>query len=160
MAFGMAGIGFSVIHDAIHGNYSNNRNVNKALGYLINIIGASEFTWKIQHNVLHHTYTNIHEIDEDLDVNHLLRFTYPQERLKVHRFQQYYAWILYSLFTVFWTTKKDFIKLKKYKSEDLLKAQNVSYKQAFTRLIFAKVFYFTCNCSACEMVRPHQGRIV
>ena len=143
MSFGMAGIGFSIIHDANHGVYSKNKYINKMMGYVMNLIGGSSITWRIQHNVLHHNYTNIHEYDEDLDVIYLLRFTYQQKRLKVHRFQQYYAWFLYSLFTISWIIKKDFIKLNAYKEKDLIRTQNISYEQALARIIFSKIFYFT-----------------
>ena len=64
----MAGIGFSIIHDANHGVYSKNNRLNKISGYSINIIGGSAVTWRIQHNVLHHTYPNIHGYDEDIDI--------------------------------------------------------------------------------------------
>ena len=56
---GMSGIGMGVMHDAIHGSYSRNKNINKILGYTFNLIGANDEVWKIQHNVLHHSYTNI-----------------------------------------------------------------------------------------------------
>jgi len=64
MGLGQAGIGFSVAHDAGHGAYSDNKFWNKILSYSFNVIGGSSFTWHIQHNVLHHTYTNIYELDE------------------------------------------------------------------------------------------------
>jgi linoleoyl-CoA desaturase len=140
MGLGMAGIGFSIMHDANHGAYSKNQKVNKALGYLINIIGGSSVNWKIQHNILHHTYTNIHEHDEDLDGS-LMRFNHHQKRLKVHRFQQVYAWFLYGLITIAWSTKKDFIQLKRYRKKDLIKTQNIDYKTAYTKLVAAKMFY-------------------
>ncbi len=64
--FGMAGIGMGVMHDAIHGSYSKNKKINTLLGYTFNLIGANAVVWKIQHNVLHHTYTNIDHADDDL----------------------------------------------------------------------------------------------
>lgn len=64
---GMAGIGMSVMHDAIHGSYSKNKKINTFLGYSFNLIGGSAVIWKIQHNILHHTYTNIDEADDDLN---------------------------------------------------------------------------------------------
>ncbi|PCJ28331.1 MAG: acyl-CoA desaturase [Flavobacteriales bacterium] len=142
MSLGMAGIGFSIMHDANHGAYSKNKNVNKYLGYLINLIGGSSVNWKIQHNVLHHTYTNVANYDEDIN-GPLMRFTYPVKRHKIHRFQQFYAWFLYCLITISWTVKKDFIQLKRYKRKDLIKTQNISYKSAYTRLVFAKSFYIS-----------------
>lgn len=141
MGFGMAGIGLSIMHDANHGAYSKNKNVNKYLGYLINLVGGSAINWKIQHNVLHHTYTNIDGLDEDLDTGNLMRFSYGQKRYKLHRLQQFYAWFLYGLLTISWSIKKDFIQLERYKNKDLIKTQNITYKKAFWRLVFAKLFY-------------------
>ncbi|MCB9364832.1 MAG: acyl-CoA desaturase [Flavobacteriales bacterium] len=143
MGIGMAGIGFSIMHDANHGAYSKNKTVNKYLGFLINLIGGSSVNWKIQHNVLHHTYTNIHEHDEDMGDGGLMRFSYHQKRLKAHRFQQFYAWFLYSLITVSWSIKKDFIQLERYNKKDFIKTQNITYSKAKTRLIFAKIFYLS-----------------
>src|SRR5690606_26095805 len=71
----MAGIGFSVAHDALHGAYSNNATVNRLLGYTFDLVGANGYMWKITHNVIHHTYTNIDGIDEDLTVSPLLRLS-------------------------------------------------------------------------------------
>ncbi|RLD73083.1 MAG: acyl-CoA desaturase, partial [Bacteroidetes bacterium] len=51
MGFGMSGIGLSIMHDANHGSYSDNKTVNNLLGYLINFVGAYHANWKIQHNV-------------------------------------------------------------------------------------------------------------
>ena len=38
--------------------------VNDALGFVIHFIGGFKENWKIQHNVLHHSYTNVHGYDE------------------------------------------------------------------------------------------------
>ena len=56
---GMAGVGLSVMHDANHGAYSKNEVVNKLIGKVMIILGGSDVNWRIQHNVLHHTYTNV-----------------------------------------------------------------------------------------------------
>ena len=68
MGFGMAGIGLSIMHDANHGAYSKNKHVNKWLGHLISLVGGHAINWKIQHNVLHHSFTNIDGHDDDVDV--------------------------------------------------------------------------------------------
>lgn len=141
MGIGMAGIGFSIMHDANHGSYSKNQKVNKYLGYIINFVGGSSLNWKIQHNVLHHTYTNIHEVDEDIESGGLMRFSFHQKRRKFHRFQFIYAWFLYGLITISWLFKKDFLQLRRYNKMGLLKAQGTTYKRAYTRLVFAKLFY-------------------
>ena len=102
MGFGMVGIGLAIMHDANHGSYSKNPSVNKSLGYLINFIGGSAVNWKIQHNVLHHSFTNIDGLDEDISIGKMLRFSPHQKRYKVHRIQHYYAWFFYSFLTLNW----------------------------------------------------------
>ncbi|MCB0400969.1 MAG: acyl-CoA desaturase [Flavobacteriales bacterium] len=141
MGLGMAGIGLSIMHDANHGAYSKNHKVNQYLGYLINLVGGSAINWKIQHNVLHHSFTNIDGHDEDIDTGNLMRFSFHQKRYKIHRLQQFYAWFLYGLLTISWSIKKDFIQLERYKEKDLIKTQGTTYSKALTRLIFSKLFY-------------------
>src|SRR6185503_9875761 len=66
MGTGMAGIGMCVMHDAVHGSYSHKKWVNKMLGGTMYLLGSNVFNWKIQHNYLHHSYTNIEGFDEDI----------------------------------------------------------------------------------------------
>ena len=95
MGFGIAGIGLSVMHDANHGAYSNKSWVNNLMGYSLNVIGAGAFNWKVQHNVLHHTYTNIHDVDEDISPRGILRMTPHSAYKAIHKFQYLYAWFFY-----------------------------------------------------------------
>ncbi len=141
MGFGMAGIGFSIMHDANHGSYSKNENVNKYLGYLINLIGGSSVNWKIQHNVLHHSYTNIDGFDEDISIGKMLRFSPHQKRYKVHRLQHYYAWFFYCFMTLNWIVSKDFMQLFRYRKMDLIKGQKRSFGALFAELIVSKLLY-------------------
>ncbi|MFT5144442.1 MAG: linoleoyl-CoA desaturase [Thalassolituus oleivorans] len=108
LGLGMAGIGFSVAHDALHGAYSNNNFVNGALGFMFDIMGANGYMWKITHNVIHHTYTNIHDVDEDLTVSPLLRLSPGARHYWFHRYQHIYGILAYGLATVNWLFAKDF----------------------------------------------------
>ena len=141
MGFGMAGIGLSVMHDANHGAYSKNDFVNKWVGHIILAIGGSGMNWRIQHNVLHHTFTNVDGLDEDIDPGVVMRFSPHKPRLSGHKFQHLYAWFLYGLMTVLWFTTKDFKQLERYKKMDLLKTQGFTYKKAFVGLIISKILY-------------------
>ena len=63
---------------------------------------GSRFTWKIQHNILHHTYTNIYGLDEDIHDKPILRLS-PHGRLGfLHRYQHVYGFLLYGLATLGW----------------------------------------------------------
>lgn len=143
MGFGMAGVGLSIMHDANHGAYSKNDTVNKLLSFVINGVGGSDVNWRIQHNVLHHTYTNVTGYDEDIDPGKVMRFTPRAERLKIHRFQHIYAWFFYGMMTLMWCTAKDFIQAARFKRQDLLKTQNITYSRLVRNIIITKILYFS-----------------
>ncbi len=141
MGLGMAGIGLSVMHDANHGAYSNKAWVNNLLGYSLNMVGGHAFNWKVQHNVLHHTYTNVHDADEDISPRGVMRMAPESKWNPAHRFQYIYAWFLYCLLTLVWVFIKDFARLIKYQREGLVKKQNASIVKEWVALIATKVIY-------------------
>src|SRR5208337_4968255 len=102
LGIGIAEVGFSVSHDALHGAYSDNPTVNYLLGLSFDLLGANSYIWKITHNVIHHTYTNIDGVDEDIDLSPFVRLsrgTVPRRR---YRYQQFYAFLTYGLAMLFW----------------------------------------------------------
>ncbi len=140
MGLGMAGIGLSVMHDANHGAYSTNKTVNKLMGGLIAIIGGYSNNWKIQHNVLHHSYTNVHGYDEDIE-SALFRFS-PSTKIKsFHKYQYVYGPFAYALMTIYWFSVKDFAALVKYRDEGLLKTQGLKFSSALTDVVTNKIIY-------------------
>ena len=141
MGFGVAGIGLSIMHDANHGSYSKNPTINRILGYSLNIVGGAAFTWKVQHNVLHHTYTNVYEMDEDISPRGLFRFSPDSNWRKVHRFQHLYAWFFYGFLTLTWVFVKDFNRLNKYKALGLIEKQKTTYRKELAIIIISKVLY-------------------
>ncbi|MFZ5970825.1 MAG: fatty acid desaturase family protein [Bacteroidota bacterium] len=141
MSLGLAGIGLSIMHDANHGAYSSKNWINTLLGYSINMVGANAFNWKLQHNVLHHTYTNVHEEDEDISPRGALRLTPHTPWKKVHRFQFIYAWFLYGLLTIVWLTFKDFVRLVRYQKNGLIKKQKANVVREWIILLTTKVIY-------------------
>ncbi len=140
MSLGMSGIGLSIMHDANHGSYSKNRNVNRALGFLVNFLGAYHVNWKIQHNVLHHSFTNVDGLDEDI-ANPVMRFSPHQERKKIFRFQAFYAPFFYGIMTIYWFVAKDFLQLVRYHKNNLLAGQGISFKKAKRQILFNKTWY-------------------
>lgn len=140
MGFGMSGIGLSIMHDANHGSYSRNKKVNNVMGFLLNFIGGYHVNWKIQHNVLHHSFTNIDGFDEDID-QAIMRFSPHQPRKKFFRFQVFYAPFLYGIMTIYWLIAKDFLQLFRYNRENLLAGQGLTLKKAATQIVFHKSWY-------------------
>jgi len=156
MSLGMTGIGLAIMHDANHGSYSSNRKVNHALGYLINLIGGYHVTWKIQHNVLHHTFTNIHEHDEDLDQN-VMRFSPNQKRKAIFKYQAYYCTLFYGLLSIFRFAVKDLQQLLRYNRMGLLKDQGLSFHARLVELILVKSFYITVTLIIPMVILPIAG---
>jgi linoleoyl-CoA desaturase len=101
-------VGFNISHDAVHGSLSNSNFVNRLMGYTFNLAGTNKYMWKLIHNVIHHTYTNIPGYDEDLEPVSLIRLSTENKLKKVHRYQHYYAYFFYSLTSIAWVFKKDF----------------------------------------------------
>ncbi len=142
MGFGMSGIGLSVMHDANHGAYSKNSKTNKYLGALINLVGGYDVNWKIQHNVLHHSYTNIDGYDEDISKASVFRMSPFQEHKKYYKYQAFYAPFLYSIMSLYWLISKDFEQLARYKKRGgLLEAQGTTYKKAIWQVVWVKFIY-------------------
>jgi linoleoyl-CoA desaturase len=141
MGLGLAGIGLSVMHDANHGAYSKRTWVNTLIGYSMNFIGANTFNWKIQHNVLHHSFTNVHEEDEDISPRGALRLSPHSEWKKAHKYQFIYAWFLYGLMTIVWLLIKDFTRLHRYHKTGLAKSHNANVTKEWMILLGTKVLY-------------------
>ena len=139
---GMAGIGLAVMHDANHGAYSNNKNINKLMGGVMWLIGGNSTNWRIQHNLLHHTFTNIDGYDEDIDPPvSFLRFSPFSSWKPIHKYQHLYVWFFYSLMTMMWFLTKDYKQAKRYHQMDLIKTQGLTYTQHLVRIIAGKFFY-------------------
>ncbi len=141
MGIGLSGIGLSVMHDANHGSYARTPWVNKLMSYSMNLIGGSSFTWKVQHNFLHHTYTNIYELDEDIDDKPFLRLSPHGQLKKHHRFQHLYAPFLYCLATISWILMKDFRQMALYHKEGLTEKCGFQPVPVTIILIGTKVLY-------------------
>lgn len=143
MGLGIAGIGLNIMHDANHGVYTKNKFLNSMLSYTMELVGSNAAVWRIQHNVLHHAYTNIQNSDEDIKgIPFLLRFSPHQKRYQIHRFQFLYAWFFYGLMTLMRVFYSDFAQLFQFKRDGHFRSKEEFRKELFI-LIFSKTVYFT-----------------
>ncbi|MDQ6610100.1 MAG: acyl-CoA desaturase [Bacteroidota bacterium] len=109
--FGLAlvAIAFNIMHDSCHGSYSSKKWVNDLFSYTMNALGSNAYMWKIKHNVIHHTYTNVDGIDDDIAKSPVLRLCPSQKWVPAHKYQFVYMFFLYSLSTILWAWVTDFI---------------------------------------------------
>ena len=142
IGIGMAGVGMNVMHDANHESFSSKKWVNKLMGSSIYILAGNDYNWKVQHNVLHHTYTNIQGHDEDIDAGRIIRFSKHSKWLKIHKYQKYYAFFLYGLLTVNWAITTDFKQTYQYLKRKLSYGKFPNPTTQWTKLIIGKIIYY------------------
>ncbi|QCR22461.1 acyl-CoA desaturase [Pontibacter sp. SGAir0037] len=143
MGLGVAGIGMSVMHDANHGAYSSNQAVNSWMGHTLNLVGGSAFNWKLQHNILHHTYTNVVDMDEDIQDRLVLRFS-PHTSIRFyHQLQWVYAFLFYGLLTLYWVLAKDFVQYFLFIRKGVNPNSKEKNQVMLLKLILMKLVYFS-----------------
>jgi linoleoyl-CoA desaturase len=106
----IAAIGFNVMHDGSHGSFSEHKLMNKIAAHSISMLGANHFLWNMKHNMIHHTFTNVDGVDDDIEIGALMRMAPTQKRFWAHRFQHIYFWFLYMLLYIFWIFFTDYKK--------------------------------------------------
>ncbi len=106
----LAGIGFNVMHDGAHGAFSKYPWINNVMGFSLNFMGGDVNLWKIKHNLVHHSFTNVEGLDDDIDIEPYIRTNPYQEKKKMHRFQHIYVTFLYGLTYLNWIWWADFEK--------------------------------------------------
>ena len=106
----VSAIGFNIMHDGSHGSFSNNPTLNKVAAVTLSILGGNHFMWNMKHNVIHHAYTNIDGVDDDIDAGILLRMASTQKKYKFHKYQHIYVWGLYCILYIYWIFGSDYKK--------------------------------------------------
>jgi linoleoyl-CoA desaturase len=103
-------VGFNVMHDGAHGSFSRFPRLNKVAAFTLDVLGGSSYMWDAKHNTVHHMYTNIDGVDDDLDIQPWMRVTVDQKRHGAHRFQHLYFWMLYGMLYITWVLFTDYQK--------------------------------------------------
>jgi linoleoyl-CoA desaturase len=141
MGIGEAGVGMSVMHDAAHGAFSNKKWINSFFGATMFLLGSNTFNWKIQHNLLHHTFTNIYGYDQDIESKALLRLSQHAPLKRIHRYQYLYAYFFYGFMTLS-KLFTDFSQLIEFNRKGITKNQGHHPKIEIIRLLVTKLLYF------------------
>lgn len=105
-----AAIGFNVMHDGGHGSFSASARANRLAGLSLNLLGGNIDLWRAKHNQIHHTYTNVDDWDDDIDLRPYMRITRTQRLQPWHRYQHLYCWVLYCSLYFLWVTLFDLQK--------------------------------------------------
>jgi len=104
--------GFCVQHDANHGAYFRTRRYNHLMGWTADsLLGFSSYTWRVKHNVAHHTYTNVPGYDDDISQTPFMRLAPMQAPRWWYRLQHIYVWPLYTVMVLRMQTGADIAAL-------------------------------------------------
>jgi linoleoyl-CoA desaturase len=106
----IAAIGFNVMHDGAHGSFSKSKWINMMAAFSLNVLGGNSFIWNTKHNIIHHSYTNVDGVDDDINIQPFMRMSSNQKRLKLHKYQHFYFWFLYARLYILWIFLLDYKK--------------------------------------------------
>ncbi|MDH3600935.1 MAG: fatty acid desaturase [Candidatus Tectomicrobia bacterium] len=98
--FALGGYG----HEAMHGGIFKSVRSNRIAALVLDMGGMSSYVFTAMHVPVHHIYTNVEGQDPDIEVHFpILRERESQKRFFYHRFQHWYAWLIYAAtFPVSW----------------------------------------------------------
>jgi linoleoyl-CoA desaturase len=139
----ISAIGFNIMHDGGHGSFSKSKVINQMAALSLNVLGGNSFIWHNKHNLIHHSYTNVDGVDDDINIQPFMRMSMNQKRLKVHRYQHVYFWGLYAMLYILWIFMLDYNKyFKKQVGEVPLKKMSAMdhFNFWFFKVVHAFVF--------------------
>ena len=146
----VAGLGFNIGHDAVHGAYSSNRFVNSALGFIFDALGASSYNWSRAHNIVHHTYTNVPGTDHDLEPGPFLLLHQRPNPPWIYRLQHLFAFPLYAFTMIVWVFKKDFVQIF-----DRSMTGRAATKRGALSMVLGKLFHFGLFLGLPLLISPY-----
>lgn len=141
LGIGQALVGMCVMHDKVHGSYTRSKLTNLLLEIPIISIGVESIIWNIEHNFMHHNYTNVEGLDQDIHPRVIFRFSKNQPKKWFHRFQHIYATFFYGLLIIEWMSVKDYIKVLKYRKMNFFKTNARALQVALIITIKKSIFY-------------------
>ena len=77
LIIGLVATGTAVMHDANDCAFGRPRWVNTTLAFTADVLGASSWFWRHQHNALHHANTNVVGVDADIEQMPFARLVSP-----------------------------------------------------------------------------------
>lgn len=132
----------TVAHDASHKALSKNKYINKVFSYAWSLLGLSTYFWEAKHHHSHHSFTNVVEYDQDISQIKVIRMNPAAQYKKFHRYQKFYAPLLYAFFGFFAITFREF---KLYGVRQYGNTYSKHGPTLLFNIILMKIFYFGLN---------------
>lgn len=136
-------LGFNVFHEAIHGSLSSSKKINQAFSFITcSMLGVSRYLWQYKHNFLHHRFTNIQDVDDDLETRDALRLSPHQPQKKKYFWQHLYAPFVYAMTSLEWVYLKDHKQYFTLKLNETTKIPSLNFDQHIEYWL-TKIFYYS-----------------
>jgi linoleoyl-CoA desaturase len=148
---GISGVflAFNVSHDATHGTISKKKWLNKLIFYLsFNLQGTNAYLWSVRHKASHHVFPNVDGCDADIDDNPVIRLSPTKKHFWYHRYQAFYSFFVYCIYTIHWVFFKDWLYFSKSQIANL---KNI--KHTFGE--FMDVLFWKCVYLSMMLLLPH-----
>ena len=134
---------FNFAHDLSHDSIFKSKKLNNLCYTLLyTMVGAHAEAWKVRHVQSHHYCPNVDGQDADMKITKWIRVIPSQKYYSFHKYQHYYASLLYMTYSLFWIVKKDFVNYfweEEYKIEKNLNYHLIFWLQKITYLIIILV---------------------
>ncbi len=126
-------------HEAVHGNFSTSKNLNKMAKGVFYLLGTSAYFWEIRHIASHHAFANVKNVDLDIEQTTIIRLSEHQEYESRHKYQHIYMPFAFCLYTLLWFFYRDFKDLGK----KTFGSKNVKQhpKNEVVKLMMAKIWH-------------------
>jgi linoleoyl-CoA desaturase len=155
MGLGLAGLGFCVAHDALHGAYASNPAINRLLGFAFECLGGNGYAWRLSHNGAHHSLPNVSGHDEDVDVTPAIRLSPHSPHKAIHRHQHLFAFGLYALATLNWAFVRDYVYFLRRRPDDPVRSG-----ADWARLLIGKACFYLAMAAPFVVIASPAWEIV
>lgn len=135
-------IGFSLGHDASHNTAFKSKRENSVLHfYSFLTVGIDPMLWGLRHIRSHHLYANVEGSDIDIDKNPFLRLSPTHAWQPKHKFQVYYAPLVYMFTLLHSVFVSDWVYL--FSKEYHWMKKGFLKTELYGRFLLYKIFYFS-----------------
>jgi linoleoyl-CoA desaturase len=126
-------------HEAVHRNFSTNKNLNKYAKGVFFLLGTSAYFWELRHNSSHHAFANVKDVDLDIEQTNIIRLSEHQKLNSHHKYQHLYMPFAFCFYTLLWFFVRDFKDLgKKHFGAKTIKKHPI---REVIKLLIAKIWH-------------------
>jgi linoleoyl-CoA desaturase len=148
----------NVGHESVHGTFSANPFINRLGTGVFFLLGTSPYFWKLRHISSHHAYTNVKNLDLDIEQSKIIRLSGGETHKWYHRFQAVYMPVMFLFYTLNWFFYRDF---KDIATHEFGTGQQVKHPLHEVLFLFAaKIWHFLFLLVIPALISPHWGLVL